>query len=362
MYAIDSWAVPLLTTSHGVIGRAWASVNGSPFTVPMKLRAGGTVTLDGTAAVRRVLDCEVAADIESATVSPLITELAVEYGVIVGRRQSWTPVGTFVITSAKESTTPGVVKIKGEDRWRRIQEARFDPAVTTSGNTASAIATLAAGADPRIAVTDLTGSTATHPATRWDRDRDKAILELCKSIDAQLYFTPSGAAILAPHPALPDAADPGVIDVGRGTGGSKVSSARTLDREPIFTAATVTGEPLDGGPPVYATSRDTDPASPTRHGGPFGQKTNFYHNPLIRTTVAAQSVADSRRARLTGIAWAIDLTMLPHPGLEYGDPLRVEVAPGQWQTHMLEGYPLPLGPGTVAVKTRTTALAVASEP
>lgn len=358
MYAIDSWAEPLLRTSHGVRGRLWASVNGSPFTVPLKLRAGGSVSVDGTAAVRRKLQCDVAADIESATVSPLITEVRVEYGVIVGARESWTTVGTLLITKAKEGRLPGVVTLEAEDRWRRIQESPIDPAVVTSGNTASAIVALANGADSRIGVIDLTGDASTHPPTSWVGKRDEAITKLAKSIGAVLYFDPFGNGYLDYAPAPPAASDPGVWDVGRGTGGAKVSAARTLDRAPIYTAATVTGEPLDGGPPVYATAQDTNPASPTRHGGAFGRKTNLYHNPLIRSSAQAQAVANARRDRLTGIAWSIDLTMLPHPGLEYGDPLRVEVAPGRWQTHMAESFPIPLGPGAIAVKTRSTALAV----
>ncbi len=362
MYSsVPAWAVPLLRTSHGVQGRVWASVNGSSFAVPMQLRQGGTIGVDGTSPIRRTLSCELVADVESPSVSPIGTELFVEYGLIFGLRTVWVPAGVFVITEATETSLPGVVKIKGEDRWRRVVDARFESAVTTSGNTAAAIVSLVQGADSRITVTNLTGSSVTHVPTLWERDRDDAVLKLCKTIDAQMYFDPSGNGVLKPAPVLPTAGDVGVWTIGRGAGGAKVSSARSVSRDGVYTGAVVTGEPLDGGPPVWAFVPDSSPASITRHGGPFGKKPNFYKSPFIRSSAQAAAVATTRALRVTGIAWEVALTALPHPALEYGDPLRIEVAANSWQTHMLEGYTLPLGPGVVSFKTRSTAAAVDGE-
>lgn len=360
-YGFPAWVGPVLRQSHQVQARAWASVNGSAFVVPMKLLSGGSVKVDGGAQVRRSLSCSFAADVASPTVDPFSAELLVEYGIIRGLSEWWCPVGTFVVTEVKESGTQGVVNVKGEDRWRRIIDARFESPTATYGGIVAGIQTHVLGADPRMTFTDLTGSGATHVGRWWERDRAEGIVDLARSIGAQVYMRPNGSAVLAYLPPIPSPSAAATWVVGRGTGGAKITSARALTREGTYNAQVVSSEPVDGQAGAWAVARDTTSGSRTRWGGPFGKKPRFMVSNLIGNNAQAQVVADTMLSKVIGQAWSLDLVGLPRPDLEAGDSLRVEVAPNVWQTHLLDGYTLPLGLGPVTYDTRTTAAAVEAE-
>ncbi len=352
MYAIPSWAREALNRDHGVRARAFASVNGSGFITPLGLITGGSVKV-GSEFVRRTCDIEVVADVTDPEVSPYVAEVRVEYGVTLGLNEWWQTVGTFVVTTTKETDTPGVVSVSGADRAQRIIDARLETPLTTSGGTVAAIASLVTNADSRITFTDHTGSAATHSPSVWERDRAEAVQRLAESIGATLYFYPDGTAHLWPQPSAN-----GVLTswaLARGRGGGKVSSARTVSREGVYNAYVVVGEAADGSAGVTAVARDNDPTSPTRYGGPFGKRPRFLRTSLVRTVGQAGTAAVAGLARSTGQAWSIDLTGLPNPALEVGDMLSVEVEPGVWARHMLDGYDLPLEPGVVQYATRTTA-------
>jgi len=359
---LPAWAKRALRVDHGVVARVWSSVNGSSFTVPLKLAEGsGAVRVDGRNFVRRTFAAEIVADVASPAVSPFVAELRVEYGIIVGLQTAWVTVGTFVIDTVEESK-PGVVKVSCRDRAQRILDARLEVPITTSGSTVAAISSLVTGADYRITFTDHTGSAATHSTTLWERDRDKAVSQLADSIGAVLIFAPDGSAHLWGVPALPTAGSPGTWSVSRGTGGGKVSSARAVSRAGTYNAFVVIGEAPDGSVGVTSVARDTGLDSPTRYGGPFGKKTRFFRSSMVTTQAAADTAAAAGLARAVGQPWSLDLTGLPNPTLEPTlDTLRAEVAPGRFETHVLDAYDLPLSPRAVRYETRTTAAAVEGE-
>lgn len=358
MYTIPSWARPVLTRDHVVQCRAWASVNGSPFSAPLTVQTGGKVKV-GPDFVRRTLDVSVLASISDPEVSAYTSEVLVEYGVISGLQEWWQPVGTFVVTASEETAEPGIVQLTGSDRGIRVMKARFERPVTTSGNTVAAIQSLVTGADSRITFTDHTGSTAGHAASLWERDRADAVRRLAESIGAVLYFHPDGSAHLWPQPTTEGAIP--AWSIGRGRGGAKVSSARGQSQDGVYNAYVVVGEGVDGAAGVTAVARDIDPASPTRYGGPYGKVPRFLRTSLVRTQQQANIAAAAGLARSVGEAWTIDLSGLPNPALEVGDVLSVEVEPGVWHMHMLDGYELPLSPGVVSYSTRSTAAVVEGE-
>jgi hypothetical protein len=245
-----------------------------------------------------------------------------------------------------------MVRVTGVDRWQRLIDARFERPTTTSGTVVSSISALVTGADSRITFSDTTGSTATNGTAVWERDRGQAVTELAASIGAELVFDPQGVAVLRPVPTLGGTP---VWSVGGGQGGMKVLGTSGRGREATYNAVVATGEAVENTIPVVAVARDTNPWSPTFYGGPFGRKPRFYASPLVRTQAQAQTAANAMLARVLGQARTLDVTSLPHPGLDAGDVIRVQVAAGAWQTHLVDGYTLPLGPGTVQLTTRSNA-------
>lgn len=353
------WPMPgrsasIIPRSHGVYALLRGSVNGSPFTVELPLAgSGSSVAVDLKSNTRRKLKASVRAAIESPTVSPISGEVRAYYVLVDDPtgEQFEVPVGTFVLTDAKESSA-GVVELTGEDRWRRVLDARFPRPVTTSGNTVAAITSLLQGADARIAVEVAPGvnAAATHRTSVWDRDRDKAINQLAQSIGATVYFDPMGIAYIAPLPSLSQ--DP-YWQILAGPGGARLRRSRGLSRSKTYNAAAVIGDPGNGAAPVYGFASDDDPLSATRYGGPFGRRPRFYKSSLVTTQAQADTTAASLLASVRGIARTQTVEALAHPGLDAGDVIQVE--DNGFRRFLVGGFTLPLGLGQITIDAVTDA-------
>jgi hypothetical protein len=350
MYAdLDPLVVQNLARSHDVVGRLLASVNGSPFTYPVNL-VNGSVSVSGNSGIRRKLSATIEAFIDDAECDVFRTEIRAEYGIrLLNGDLLYTPVGTFVLTDAQEQSR-GQIAIQGEDRWRRIVNARFLLPVTTSGLHTNAIKTLVEGADGRIVFQNDLVSTATHTQAIWERDRDKAIMELAKSIGAVVYFDAVGKAHLAKIKSLGDNPD---WTLSGGDGGVISSTARTRSQGNTYNAMVVEGENSSGTVSVSAAAVISDPQSPLLYGGPFARRPRYYRSPLISTQSQADATALALLSKVSGQARTVTIDSLPHPGLDAGDIIRVEVTPQSWETHIVDSFDLPLGPGKFTVNTRT---------
>lgn len=349
MLSLPADVTALLSRSHGVTARLLASVNGSSFSYPVAFESG-SVPVDGGSPIRRTLTAQVAAAVDDPEVDVFGTELRAEYGIIaVNGTTTWVPAGVFVLTDATE-TGDGIVTVKGQDRWRRVVNARFLRPVVTSGNTATAIKTLVEDADSRIVCTDLTGSTATHRRSVWERDRDKAVLDLARSIGAVVVFNADGNAEIRPVPTL---TAPIAWKVYGGDGGVLIEARRGATQDQTYNAVVAEGEAPDGAAAVRAVVTLTG-RSTLRYGGPFGSRPRYYRSPLLRTQQQANTAAAALLARVTGVARSVELSAAPHPGLDAGDVIEVEVEPAVYERHLVESFDLPLGPGGISIATRTT--------
>lgn len=346
MYPMPGKALALLGRDHGVDVRAYASVNGSEFILPVQI-ISGSITVDAKSPARRTLSCEVLADYDDPAVDPLAAELRVEYGIVDATTGEvyWTPVGTFVITDAKEGE-PGLMSVSGTDRWLRVQEARFETSVSTAGDTLAAIRSLVQDADNRITV-DTSGAPTgyTHRRMVWDRDRDKAVIQLAASIGCIVWFDPLGVARVAPVAALGSTP---VWVVSGGEGGVKVKASRGISRKETYNAVSVTGEPGGDQLAVVRVARDTDPLSRTRWGGPFKKKTRFYSSNLITTGAQAQAVAESMLARARGVARTVVVETIQHPGLDGNDVVQAQMG-GAYQALRTGSFQLSLGLSTMTI-------------
>lgn len=355
------WALPreaerLLTRSHGVYGRLLASVNGSPFSLPLPLLPGGEVPVDGGSAVRRTLKCEVEARLTSPLVDPLSAEVRAEYVLVddPSGREYVVPVGTFVLTDADE-VRPGVVALQGNDRWQRIIDARFEKPRTTSGNTVQTIAALLTEADDRIVLGDSFSLPwdGSHRASVWERDRDEAITKLARSIGCEVWFDPMGVAQIGTRPGL--SGEPYWQITGQ-RGGAKIGATRGLSRSKTYNAVAVVGEPGGNSPAVYGVAYDTRPGSRTRYGGPFGKRPRFYRSTLISNTTQAQQTAQRLLQPLLGVTASTTVEHVAHPGLDAWDRLDVQVQPDSGLRRVLaKAFTVPLGGAAMVTDCVTQA-------
>lgn len=350
MLNIGAEAEKLLATSHGVTGRLRASINGSPFSYPVQMLQGA-VEVSGNSQMRRKLSCTIRADLDSPECDVFRTEYRAEYGIVKHNGDViWIPQGIFVIDDAQEAGNKQI-KITGKDRWLRVQNARFLQPVTTSGRHLDAMVSMLRGADPRIQVNNLSTSAARHNTSVWERDRDKAIAEMSKSIGADVYFNQLGQA------EIKDQVDVGIgvpdWVIGGGDGGVLLTASRQRKQGNTYNAMVVEGETAEGAPSVRAVAYVNDPKSPIYFGGAFAQRPKFFRSSMITTQAQANAAAASMLQKATGIAKILDVSSLPHPGLDAGDIINVEARPGVWERHVVDAFTLQLGPGEISISTRT---------
>ena len=132
--------------------------------------------------------------------------------------------------------------------------------------------------------------------------------------------------------------------LSEGEGGLLVSAALNLDRGPAYNRVVATGENTGVGTVPRGVWTDDDPASPTYYSGGFGRKPRFYSSTFITTTDQATSAATSIGASLKGVARSLDLTAVPNPALEPGDPVLIRRLPlGLNEVHLIDALTFSLG-------------------
>lgn len=344
-------AVPqYLGRSYTVTARILASINGSRFVKPVPLVEGsGEVAVKSGTGVGRSLAVVVRADVDDAVVDPFTVEWRVEYGIrLVSGETLWMPVGVFVLTDV-EAEGPGRVKVTAFDRWVRVVDARFERPRVTQGNTPAAIASLLTDVDPRIVVDVSQAPQGSHRSSLWERDRDKAVQSLARSIGAQVRFDAEGVARVTPVPSLDD---PVFATINRGRGGTKIAHRAGVSSRRTYNAVVVVGE-TPGGDPVYGVARDTSNAR-TRYGGPAAKRPRFYVTSLIETTAQANAAAAGLLAQALGVARSLAVDAVPNPLMDAGHVIDVETHPSVWERHIVEAFPLPLFGAGVTIDTRSS--------
>lgn len=350
MFPVDPRVLRDIPRSHDVYGRLLASVNGSSFSYPVTLESG-SVSISASSGLRRTLSATILADINDAECDVFRTEIRAEYGIkLLDGTVVWTPVGTFAITNAEE-VSDGRVQLSGEDRWRRLTNARFLSPITTSGLHVTAIKNLVEGADGRITFVNDMVSTSTHTLALWERNRDDAIMQLAKAIGGVVYFDALGVAHLTRVRGIGDQPD---WQLSGGDGGVLVAAGRARSQGWTYNAVVVEGENSSGDVAVRVAAVIADPTSPLLYGGPFARRPRYYRSPLISTVAQAQVTAVSLLSKVSGQSRTVRVEALPHPGLDANDVIRVEVKPGVYEVHVVDGFSLNLGPGPISIHTRTS--------
>jgi hypothetical protein len=237
------------------------------------------------------------------------------------------------------------ITVKLEDMSARVAEDRFDaPTQTVAGATAVAemfrLVRNTLGADyPCI---DLTGSTQITPVMEIERARwADGIEKLADSIAAEPFFDQVGTFTIRPQPTLDDAA---VWSISTGRGGNLLQITDTQSREGVYNRFIASGQRSDGTDPAIGIATDTDPASPTYWGGPFGKKSRFYSSPLLTTNAQAVAAAAAQLERSRGAAASISFHLTPNPALASGDVVSVLDDDAGRSVQIIDKLSTPLSP------------------
>ncbi|MFD8496347.1 DUF5047 domain-containing protein [Amycolatopsis sp. NPDC059657] len=328
--------------------------------------SGGQVDSDATSQVRRT--GQITADPRfwnrspGQLLSPFGSAVQIYYGI--GLRSGdfeYVPLAYLSIDeSSRERPVDGGadIPVKLVDFSQRVAEDRFDaPTQTVDGATAVAeIARLVRDTlGPGIALVDLTGSTQIAPVIEIERERwADGVEKLADAIAGEAFFDQINRLTVRPQPTL---ADPPAWSIRTGPGGNLLRITDTLSRDGVYNRFIASGQRSDGAEPVYAVSTDTDPASPTYWGGPFGKKSRFMTSPLLTDEDQCQAAADAQRERGRGVSASISMKVVVNPALADGDVLDVQDDDAGRSLQIIDKLSTPLEPETEqSIVTRAITL------
>lgn len=267
------------------------------------------------------------------------------------------PLGVFRITDSdvSDSGESLTIKVKGQDRARTVQRARFEDVYTVASGTnyATAIKDLI---DSRVS--GLTYSfmvtSRTTPALTFDAGSDpwEAARKMAASLGAWLYFSPAGVCTLEP---IPDPeTQPIVATYAEGDEATILAVNKSITEDHTYSVAVVSGENVGVGAPPRATAEDDDPQSPTYVGGSFGRVPIFLKSKFITSAAQAQDVADALLLRAKGASEVVSLQVIPNPAHNIGDVISVKrTRAGVNSRYVIDGLTIPMqAAGAMQVKTR----------
>lgn len=180
----------------------------------------------------------------------------------------------------------------------------------------------------------------------WERERWDAITALANSIIAEVYCGHDGRWYIVDQPDLTKLVP--VFQATAGPTGVLVDQSRTITREGVYNAWSVSGQSSDPEvPAVWGFAADLNPNSRTRYGGPFGKNVGFYSSQFFNSDAQCLAYAQKKLADSLALGWKMSLVAGPLPMLEAGDAVGTSTETGEAAgVYLLQKTSLPLGTGT----------------
>lgn len=177
----------------------------------------------------------------------------------------------------------------------------------------------------------------------WERDRDKALADLCDAWPARWYVGDDGAAHVAATYGPVSETTPPDLTLTDGAAGTVTARARGAQRGALFNRIVVDGKaPDDATPRPHAVAEITSASSPIRAAGPYGRVTRFYASDLVTSQAQADDAAASMLVRYASAGRTEPVRAVPDPSIQLGDVTRVLTQDGDRYTARVEHITLPL--------------------
>lgn len=308
--------------SHRSIAKLDVYRSGALIATDLPVTAG-SVTVDSSAAIRR--RCTLTVVDPDGTLAPSEpTDALAPYGNEVklyrGVEGDLAELGVFRIEQAEVADAGAVtIALTGFDRSGTVQEARFENAYTVAEGTNYGTAIQALITDRLPSVTfNFVSTTRTTPLLTFEEGADpwEAAQNMAASIGMDLFFDAAGVCVLRPEPDPLSGAV--VATFVEGVNSVVVAVNNNLTAKPAYNKFIVTGETMDGTPPVRAEAFDNNPASPTYYFGTFGKRPRFFRSQFITSQAQAQETADAFLRRELGGSEQVTFSAVPNPALDAG--------------------------------------------
>jgi hypothetical protein len=349
VYPVSSAYLRATRSSHqfSVVCEAW---RGGQLLDTDLMILSGSVTDNSKPGVRRQLDITVQpTEGLYDQLAPIGTELRVKSLLRFPRGETETvPMGVFDVDSASIGYGPGgSMKISASDRWGKVQRARFlAPRAATPGN--SIIGQITEWLDevfPGLPPIVNIQSSARVGTVVWEKERDKAILDMAESIGGWVYFDRNGTPVIDQLPV--GAPTAGVWEVDAGKDGILLEADRSTDRTRSYNVVVAATDKSDGtalfepqivwdDDPYSPTYAGTDPATGA-NAGPFGVVPYFFSSPLLETADQAREAGLTILTRTVGLNKQLSLSAVRNHALDAMDPISVRLPPPRYRAE-ITGY------------------------
>lgn len=322
---------------------------GQPYTRNVPVFSGGTIQATLASRVARTLDLIVPEWLYPWNVTDLLNPYGTELRVFKGIRYGNSSPDEFpaFVGTIEEVSPPqlGQCRVKASDTALRVAAAGFLSPMGSQVDTlvVDEFERLVLDANPRATFGAHSPITALVPQLAYDSDRGQALDSLAGTASANWYTLPDGRYVLRTVPwVAPLTQSP--LALTDGDGGTLLDAYPVRSTAGIYNQVAVLSDRADGGPAFYATASDTNPASPTYVGGPFGVRSR----PPIRVTgavdqgqLAALARVELQRSQALTASWT--LTCVPDASIELGEALGVAFR-GRAAVQFAAGFTMPLRP------------------
>jgi hypothetical protein len=310
----------------------------------------GSITTDRSARSRRSGTVTVADPTLMALLSPFSTELVIKTGIVYAdKSEELVPMGRFVITSVSGAVETGLIPVVTLlDRAERVFELGPGTLNYSGSDVFSSVASMVGAPNPAwspLAI-DPTLVNRTIAAAQSDAGTDRWQLasSLATSITAEVYFDRSGTPTLSPITYVTPQTASGVWTIEGGEEGTLIAGSKVYARTDVYNAVRVIGN----APENTATVYDSDNRSPTKYGGPFGERLLVVNDSTLTSTADcyARAIAELRRA--TGRGVALTFTSVANPALDPGDIVKVNWPDGTYDFAVINTLTFSLLDGSMA--------------
>lgn len=368
MWEVSDRFLDAVAASHEVVTRAEVWRDGAY--VQDLAVTGGSVTIDESSKVRRILDlgaADIDLDPQSAEdlLSPFGTELRVYTGLrFVEGDTEEVPVGVFGITNAGRSGWLAELGLTAEDRSRAIADSRLIAPYTpaTDATVLDAVTALASEVIADVEVYDLTedirATTSVVPKVTYERERWDAIEALVGGIGAEAVFDPEGRLIIRDVPQVDADSEPVWAVEANTDNAVMLDIATALSSDKVYNAVVASSSGDNDSPVITRVVYQQTGALRWRSGF---QRPRFYASPLIKTAEDAVSAATSILARSLVYSQGVNLEALPNPALDAGDVITVTRPDGTSELRVVARIQLPLYLGAMSLDTRVAIDAASAD-
>jgi hypothetical protein len=266
--------------------------------------------------------------------------------------------GRLRIDAVAWQTIAASASLELADRMAQVADTMivyvYDPTGKTAQQAIGELVTEAFWPTP-ITVRDTSTPGPLLKDSVYHDDRATALQQLAAGVGVDCYFNALGELVLAPIPDPPASSSPYVWTIDAGDNGVMIDTDEGYDRADAINGVFITGIGAWDQSPFQVLFTDSDPASPTVWGGPYGKVAASLQLTSIIDFNGITAAAAAYFKKHGGLSRTLQITSAPNPALDAGDVMRIVYPDGSSELVTVSGLRIPLDaaqPITVQTKSR----------